>query len=380
MASLKNNSNSSKAKLVLFFAIAFIIIIIAAATMSLTPSYDQNILAAAAKVTCYPLQILPYGPITYTASASPTSSGRCAVNSYKYGTSVKVTLTPLSGRVNPTGSEYVMGGTYNFYATATGTNTGTYTIVMTKSTTEYVYMPPAPAIMPVGGIDDTYYNIHSSKGFTDVEVNITPWENSFNSNQAYFYALDLFTTASGNPTFAYAGLQTNGQINGSEVGKMLIFSVFGATKGISVLGGTGEPFGSEGTGYSERIPYNWMGGHKYKLEIFLYGATSGNNVWGALVTDLNTKATQLIGFIYLPTVNGSIYSAATFHELYVNSPAATCATIEPSVVAFTNLTANNGAVRATSWDNVVEQVSGCSNYIWTINASSGYLSAAGVYR
>ena len=233
-----------------------------------------------------------------------------------------------------------------------------------------------------GAIDDTLWYMTGTdpEGYTNIGVNIKPYYNTFSANQSYYYALDLqsFENAT---TGAYAGLQTNGIINGKAVGKMLIFSVWNATGGVSAPGGTGQTFSGEGTGYSERVPYDWQGGHSYRLDIYLKNTSGYENMWGASVTDISTGQTQQIGWIYVPVSYGNLTSPITFQEMYKNYPAATCYGISPSEVSFTNMSADSGEYKAAYWEPYyVENITGCSNYLWVQNTAGGYISAAGVNK
>jgi hypothetical protein len=232
--------------------------------------------------------------------------------------------------------------------------------------------------------EDTYWNLNTQNpsGYTSMEVDVKPYFNSYSANQAYYYALDVWNfenTTNG----TYAGLQTNGIINGQTVGKMLIFSLWGADNGISVPGGTGQTFSGEGSGYSERLPYNWTGGNTYLLKIYLTNKTPQGNLWAASVTDLNTSRSQMIGEIYAPLSYGNLSGLpVTFDELYINNPQTTCNAITPSEVAFTNAGADNGMYVSESWNHyVVANVpTGCYNYMWIQNITNGYISAVGVAR
>lgn len=357
-------------------------------TSKLLVSAASLIVLSIAVVGCISIVKNPPTPSTSAMVQIPTST-----SNYQLSTSttlVQVNPTAIASESSTTASTTTTfvtttsstssTSTTTVHTTSSTSTTATLVSTTTLSSTTTSIPNVAYGIVPVGALEDTSWNIHSPTGFGDIEVNIDPYYDNFSSSQAYFYSLFVnnFVNAS---TGAYAGLQTNGSINSQDVGKMLIFSVWGATQGISVPGGTGQPFGGEGTGYSERVPYDWLADHVYNVKIYLSGTSPDGNLWGASVTDLNTSQVQPIGLIYVPVSYGNITVPVTFDELYVNNPPAACNAISPSEVSFTNLSADNGDIVATAWNHYVnETIANCSNYIWQEDFSDGYISAGGVFN
>ncbi len=289
-----------------------------------------------------------------------------------------ITVYLAAGVVWNPNAPVTINGSYNT-PTPSAASPATSSTTSTSSNATTAVSPYG--VVPVqGSAEDTSWSINSPHGYNSLEVEIRPYYNAFSGNQSYYYSMTAgFVHGGANGT--YAGLQTDGIINGSAVGKMLLFSVWGATNGISVPGGSGVAFGGEGVGYSERLPYDWQGNNTYLLRIYYKNSTQGSNLWGASLTDMDTNQTRQIGWIYVPISYGNLTDPGTFHELYANNNDAGCNLLSPSEVSFTNMTGGYGRFPATSWDNYHDaNVSGCSNYLWLQNLTDGYISAFGVER
>lgn len=216
---------------------------------------------------------------------------------------------------------------------------------------------------------------------------MTPHYNSLSSQQSYFYSLnDWFTGPNNVGAGGYAGLQTNGIMEGQAVGKMLIFSLWGAVGGVSVQGGDTETFNETFMGYSDRVRYNWRAGDMYSVNIYLNrtvtsGPYASNNLWGAYVKDLNNGSVQYIGGLYEPTAYGNFTSGpVTFTEMYTNSPPAPCNLITPTETAFTNMSADGGQYVWLGWAEYTSFSSVCSDYVWNESLPSGYIEAGGIAK
>ena len=220
-------------------------------------------------------------------------------------------------------------------------------------------------------VDTQWYGL--SGEYSSIEVTITP---EVGNEDYYYFANDVyFRNCSGNECLAYAGLQTNGYDGSAWIGKMAIFSIWNATQGLAEPGGKGTSFGGEGVGYSVRIPYQWQTGTGYRLKIYL-DADGPSKLWAASITNLSSGSVSRIGRIYAPAGHGLIYNPITFHERY-GGPSATCQTVTPSQVRFSNMTANNGAVKSTSWNHYYKaSLPGCPNF-WQKNEGDGFVSAIG---
>jgi len=70
-----------------------------------------------------------------------------------------------------------------------------------------------------------------------------------------------------NGDVGYMGLQINGCMQGEWVGKMAIFFIWDALEAESGSRSTCEFFTGQSEGWSCRIPYEWVEGHKYCLRI-----------------------------------------------------------------------------------------------------------------
>ena len=242
----------------------------------------------------------------------------------------------------------------------------------------------AYGIVQPGHLEDTQWNLQDHSGYKELGLDIKPYINDFSTHQAYFYGTQVwFSSYTGNDLgVAYAGLQTNGYSAGQYIGKMLIFSVWDVNSGIAAPGGTGAPFGGEGTGYSVHMPYNWQGGHTYHMHFYISkNATTGNRLWAVSVTDLSTGVVQQIGQVYVPVSYGFIYGPVTFHEMYISDTPTSCNAISPSEVSFSNMTANGGAYKATSWSHYYQQYPmNCGSYLWSKYLGNGYVTAVGVHN
>lgn len=208
--------------------------------------------------------------------------------------------------------------------------------------------------------------------YNDIEVTMTP---QVGDGDYYYFANQVAFRDCSGECGAYGGLQTNGYSGGRLIGKMAIFSIWNATRSIAAPGGSTEAFGGEGVGQSVRIAYPWQTGISYKFKIYL-DTDGSSKLWGASVTNLSNGQTTLIGRIYAPPGNGLIYSLGTFHERW-GGPPASCETVPASQVRFSNMNANNGSVKSTSWNHYEK------NFVdnpkcWVKDDSNGYTSAAGV--
>ncbi len=230
----------------------------------------------------------------------------------------------------------------------------------------------ATALNGSGHYDDTSWSgLNDTSGYNNISVDITPnvWSSG---NDGYYYSNNAVFT---NNTNIYGGLQTNGFDGSRWIGKMAIFSIWDVGSGIAEPGGTGTPFGGEGTGYSVRIPFNWQTGTSYRFNIYIeQDSSSGNRLWAASITNLSNGSVSRIGRIYAPVNFGKIHNPVTFHERYSANPN-NCSEILPSQVSFTNMTANNGSVRSSGWNHyVIKNVPECPNIVWTSEEATGYTS------
>lgn len=117
-------------------------------------------------------------------------------------------------------------------------------------------------VIPGGLVSSRYYGEGIGE-FAEVTLTI---EQSPESSADYFWAQQFWpdsTTDHG----GYFGLQTNGTLQNSRVGKMLIFSIWNADQAEAGPGATAQTFGGEGVGYSVRRAYDWQLGVPYTFRI-----------------------------------------------------------------------------------------------------------------
>jgi lysophospholipase L1-like esterase len=145
----------------------------------------------------------------------------------------------------------------------------------------------------------------------------------------------------------YLGLQTNGLMQGSAVGKMAIFSIWQALEAVPGPGAACEQFSGEGTGWSCRLKYNWQAGHRYRLRLWVCCYTAGQEWWGAWVKDMSTGVEHFIGRIRVPlTWKWLEDRSVMWTEFY--GPLAQCDDLPLAVARFESITAENGLVRPKS--------------------------------
>ncbi len=151
----------------------------------------------------------------------------------------------------------------------------------------YIPTPPQGQITP-GHMALIWYDWPQSpgNGFYNFDVFLTiDIDPSIQS--AYYWAHSLYFK---NEEIGYMGLQTNGCMQGEWVGKMAIFSMWDALEAEPGPGASCEWFTGEGEGWSCRIKYNWVEGHKYCLRIKACGVDEQENEWwGAWITDTSTS-------------------------------------------------------------------------------------------
>lgn len=247
--------------------------------------------------------------------------------------------------------------------------------VLAVGITIYLPFSSAQSTNPFSHLVDTQW-FNFNDGYTSVEVDITP---QVGDTDSYYFSNTVYIKNCSTECYAYAGLQTNGYDDTNWIGKMAIFSWWNATNSIPESYGKAVAFGGEGVGQSVRIPYQWQTGTAYRLKIYL--DTDGvSKLWGASLTNLSTNQTTRIGRIYAPANYGLIYGPITFHERY-GGPQATCKTVPPSQVRFSNMTANNGSIKASSWSHYYKaSLPGCDEYFWTQEDANGYVSSLGIQK
>jgi hypothetical protein len=230
---------------------------------------------------------------------------------------------------------------------------------------------------------DTQWHLNASNEYDSIEVDITPTVEEGTATDGYYFANTVYFRNYQGSNFggAYAGLQTNGYDGSQWVGKMALFSVWDVSTGVPETYGKGTTFGGEGTGFSVRIPYDWQINTSYRLKIYIdQDASSGDRLWGASLTNLTNGVVTRIGRIYVPASRGKIYGPVTFHERYMG-PVDDCSAVKKSQVSFTNMTANGGSVKASSWNHYyIAPTPECPGLTWLKESSNGYQSGIATPR
>jgi hypothetical protein len=144
----------------------------------------------------------------------------------------------------------------------------------------------------------------------------------------------------------YLGLQTRGFLNGREVGRMAIFSVWNALDAVAAPGATAQTFDGEGVGYSVRLPYVFQPGTTYQFRLL----GEGGGWWGVQLRNAATGAEVPMGRILVPTAWGQLQGATTnFTEVYL--PLADCLSVPYGRMRFDVPIANGGALSAAVTDH-----------------------------
>jgi len=229
----------------------------------------------------------------------------------------------------------------------------------------FISQPALAAVGPTGTYSD--WNFPGSvtttdyKNFSwDVTVNVDP------SPQSYFYSTQFWfiqDDKSIDPNGGYFGIQTNGS---APTGKIAIFSIWGA---VDASGPEyAQPFGAEGTGYSVRITYPWVQGRTYHLRI---GPISADGQWwGAWIKDTVTGMENFVGQIKLSVPRLLLYNPPLSWTEYYGPPFSTCGGYNLSDVSFTNVAANDGAIKPNRYNNHLASPVNCpGSYI--VNITDG---------
>lgn len=212
--------------------------------------------------------------------------------------------------------------------------------------------PSAEAIAP-GPVATTYRSFAEipARGFYSLDSFVTVLSDEGQTD--YMWAQQL-RFAKGDQ--AYVGLQSNGVIDGSRVGKMAIFSVY---SGVAGHGSTCDAFTGEGSGFSCRIPYEWVEGREYRLrvhEVCCAEQPAQEERWGAWVLDTVTGTETLIGSITVPGSWGWIESSTTAFTSYFGD-LTDCNEMPYAKARFGDLTGDSG--RYAAHTDRTETLSAC---------------------
>lgn len=123
-------------------------------------------------------------------------------------------------------------------------------------------MRAAFAIVPGGLVAHVGYGSGSASSMSiDLTINHEPPADS-----SHFWAQQFYTSTTIDHG-GYFGLQTGGVINGVNVGKMVIFSIWNAVDAQAYGSAVAQQFGGEGVGYSVRLPFDWKSQHNYTFNL-----------------------------------------------------------------------------------------------------------------
>jgi hypothetical protein len=230
-------------------------------------------------------------------------------------------------------------------------------------------------------LDTQWSGLDAARGYSEISVDITV-ETDPGEDAGYYYAntvyfAESFTDRRGRlHGAAYAGLQTNGHSGPTDtwVGKMAIFSAWGATGGLAETGGWTSEFDEAGTGWTVRRPYPWIEGVTYRLRIGVEQERENERVWAASLLDTSDGTPTRIGRLSMPAAYGLIRAPITFHERYLG-PSRTLEEIEASQVRFSSMQAGDGAVAARRWRHTHEAaIAGHHGAVWREDLADGVRS------
>lgn len=171
----------------------------------------------------------------------------------------------------------------------------------------------------------------------------------------------------------YLGLQTNGSLHGSAIGKMAIYSIWDVHRGEPGPGAAVETFGGEGTGISLRLPFLWQQGHRYRFHL----ANQGSSWWGLTIRDLGTGSEAYMGRIQVGANFGKLQGqSVNFTEVYFG--AASCPAVPYARVRFDPPQANSGTVNSRLVSK--ETYGDCVSYARTFTARAALFQEIGIDR
>jgi hypothetical protein len=185
-------------------------------------------------------------------------------------------------------------------------------------------MLPANAIVPGGLVAS--YNYGSSTA-SSAEVTITV-EKAPPNTLPIFWAQQFYTKATIDHG-GYFGLQTQGSLNGQNIGKMVIFSIWNADAAEAGPGATAQTFGGEGIGYSVRKPFDWSEGTAYRFKL----EKDGTLWWRLTITD-DLGGSTYLGRIRITQDVLLDVGYVAFTEIY--GDVASCDAIPPFRTIFSN--------------------------------------------
>lgn len=226
---------------------------------------------------------------------------------------------------------------------------------------------------------DTYYP-NRGRIIRDISMEITI--NTERGVDGWYYALSAFMDGAGcrgytsgnvgvGNCIAYMGVQANGipaaPGQPAVMDKMALFSVWDSTQANPPIGGWEVTFGGEGIGKSNRIPFNWIVGRKYRFAMGEDEAlsTGSSKWWSSQIIDVATNEVFPMGSIKLVEGTTGATSAVIFQEKF-SGQVADCTQTTPS-----SITAGNVVYRFT--DGTVEKQTARDHFVRNVSGACGDL-------
>lgn len=158
--------------------------------------------------------------------------------------------------------------------------------------------------------------------YTSVAGQATTLSQTITINQAppadvssyYFWASQFWFAPS--DFSGYFGLQTGGNIQGVEVGKIALVSIWNATRARAIAPAVAQTFGGEGIGYSLRVKLDWKQGVPYTFT--LERSSPASSWWKLSVT--GGGVTRNLGSIQIDATSQLKRSSSNFTEYYLSVP------------------------------------------------------------
>ena len=172
------------------------------------------------------------------------------------------------------------------------------------------------------------------------------------SPDGYLWSQNFHFTGGGS---GYLGLETVATGAGTITGKAAVFSITSAT-GASSSGFSG-PLTGGNTGFQAVVPYPWVAGQTYTLNI----TQTSYGTWSAAVLNTSTGVSTAVGQIQVPANWGGLTANTTMWSEQYSPTITDCKQVARSDVQFSNPTADGGTVKPLLHYNNVLDALGCSN-------------------
>lgn len=217
-----------------------------------------------------------------------------------------------------------------------------------------------------GGLYNTWWWSDPPDGFYNFDYHIVPEKVTAN---APFYWSHQFSFKNGRG--GYFGMQSAGHRQDGSVGKLAIFSIWGASR---ASGPSCQAAYGEGATKSCSIPYEWVEGHDYRLRIWAISRDANGDWWGVWVKDTTTNVETFVGQIQVPLGwRGLSGQSLSWTEFFGSTNS--CDRLPYSRVRFYGFRANNESVRPSASDTTINRRN-CSNISIT-PVNDGYVQTMG---